>query len=157
MSEEEIDLPGTRKALEKVAAKLKKIHHKYSTKLEKDAPEATHLRTVKAALTEVEALQEEYNDKVEAMEGAETDESLIQQDEEAQEEFSETLLATKFTIELLLSMRAIFKAKALERQSEIINQAVTADPEAITTNLLSTINKLEAALTAELTYFQHPP
>ena len=152
MAEEEIDLPGTRKALEKVATKLKRIHHKYSTKLEKDAPEATHFRTVKAALTDVEALQEEYNDKVEAMEGAETDEGLIQQDEEAQEEFSETLLATKFTIELLLSMRAIFKAmQALERQSEIINQAVTADPEAITTNSLSTINKLEAALTAELT------
>ena len=119
--------------------------------LEEDSPQTTHLRAVQAALTEVESLQESYDNKVEAMEGEETDERLIAQDEEAYDEFTETLLATKFTIELLISKRGVYKAmQTLEDQSEIINQAFVADPEATTTNSLKTISKLETALIEEV-------
>ena len=150
-SDEEIDLPSARKALEKLAAKVKKLHTKYSEKLEEDAPQNTHLRAVKAALTEVEALQGNYDARVDAMEGEETEERLINQDERAHEEFIETVLATKFAIELLISKKAIYKAMhALEDQADIITQAFMADPEATTTNSLKTINKLEAALMTEL-------
>ena len=85
------------------------------------------------------------------MEGEEVDEGLADVDDTAHDEFTETVIATKFTIKLLLSKRAVHRAMtSLEAAVDSLNQAFMAEPEGDHSHALEVIRGKEARLSAEL-------
>ena len=130
MSEEiEVDVPKTMKALARLATKLKKHHDRFTKTLAEDSPATTDFHTMEEALKDVTALQKDYLRKAATMEGEEENPDLVEQDDQLSDEFTETLRATKFTLKLLLSKRAVHRAMvALNIELEGTNQAFMEEP-----------------------------
>ena len=131
MSEEiEVDVPKIRKALARLATKLKKHHDRFTKTLAEDSPATTDFdHTMEEALKDVTALQKDYLRKVATMEGEEENPDLVEQDDQLSDEFTETLRATKFTLKLLLSKRAVHRAMvALDIELEGTNQVFMEEP-----------------------------
>ena len=127
--EHKVDVPRTRKALARLATKLRKHYNRFTKTLAEDSPATTDFHTMEEALKEVAALQKEYHKKSNTLEGEEDDPDLVEQDDQASDEFTETLLATRFSLKLLLSKRAVHRAMvALDIEVEGTNQAFMEEP-----------------------------
>ena len=149
-SDHEIDVPHLRKGLKRVTTKLKKHYDRFVKTLGEDSPATIDFYALEAALKSVESLQKEYNQKSEEMEGEETDEALATEDEKADDVFEELLIATWFTIKLLLSKRAIHRAMiALGTVVESLEEAFMAEPAGDHSDALAAIKDKSAKLSTE--------
>ena len=85
------------------------------------------------------------------MEGHEVDEEKVKQDDATHDEFNETATATTFTLQLLLSKRAVHRAMvALEVAVEGTREAYLAEPRKDFSHALEVIRAKEDKLTAEM-------
>ena len=147
----EVDVPTIRKAMKRIATKLKRHHDHFSKTLLEDSPATTDFYTLEEAFRSVESLQKDYLKKAGSIEGEETDDDLISEDETAYDTFQELLIATKFTIKLLLSKRAVHRTtSSLEIAVDSLNAAFNAAPDGDHTLGLTTVKDKTVQLAAEL-------
>ena len=139
---EEITAPYLRGRLTRLASKLKKHHDRFIRTLAEDSPATTDFHSLEEALDQVKSLQRDNEKKVDLIEELEADEEQGKRDDVAHDEFSETAIATKFSIHLLLSKRAVHRALVtLEVEVEGANQAYMAEP---TKDFSTTVEEIKA-------------
>ena len=149
-SEPEVDVHHLRRGLKRINTKLKRHYDRFVKTLGEDSPATTDFYTLEEAHKSVESLQRDYNKKADDMEGEESDETLAAQDEMDYEAFQELLIATKFTIKLLLSKRAIHRAMtSLETWVDCLNKAFMAEPDRDHSVGLTTLKDKAAKLSEE--------
>ena len=147
-SEPEIDVPAIRKTLGKISLKVQKRREKYSKLLEANNPAVTEVHTLEDAHQEIETCRQSYEEKTEQMEDSD---DRNERDQDDADEFHELVLVTKFSINLLLSKRKIFKSSTcLERQLEHAEEAIATDPAGDHSVILSRIQATETKLSEAL-------
>ena len=150
-SDHGVDVPYLRKGLKRVNTKLQKHYDRFIKMLGEDSPATTDFYTLEEAFKSVESLQRDYSKKADEMEGEEKDETLATEDEKADDTFQELLIATKFTIKLLLSKRAVHRAMtSLDTVIDSLNEAFMAEPARDYSAGLAILSDKSAKLSAEM-------
>ena len=150
-SDQGVDVPQMRKSLKRTCVKLQRQHDRFSKMLREDSPAILSFHILEEAYKTVESLQRNFNEKSDDMEGEELDEALAAEDEKAYEAFQELLIATKFTINLLLSIRSIHRAMvALDTVIDSFNAAFMAETDKDHSNGRASLKEKSAMLSVEM-------
>ena len=137
--------------MKRVATKLTRHHERFTKTLAEDSPATTDFYTLEETFKSVESPQKDYLKKAGSIEGEETDDSLAAEDEAAYDTFQELLIATKFTIKLLLSKRAVHRTTSfLGIAVDSLNTAFNAAPDGDHTLGLTAVKDKTSQLAAEL-------
>ena len=149
--DKEVDVPHLRKVLKRCYNKLQKQHTRFTRILEEDSPATTDFYLLEEALKAMEDLKESYDLDSEDLAKEEHDEGLAAADERDTETFQEMMFATKFTIRLLLSKRAIHRAMtALDTAIDDLNAAFMAQPTKDHSHRLKDLLGKESTLEKEI-------